>query len=174
MGYSLERKKGIIITDGFQKILDESNRKRNKIWLGKGSKLYNRPMKLWLEKNGIERYSMHNAGKSVIAEIFIRTLKNKIYKYMTSISKTVYIDKLDDIVNKYNNTYSTIKMKPADVKSNTYIDFSKEVNDKNPKSKIADNVRISKYKNVFTKGYNPNWSEEVFVIKKVKNTVPWT
>ena len=174
MGYSLERKKGIIITDGFQKILDESNRKRNKIWLGKGSKLYNRPMKLWLEKNGIERYSMHNAGKSVIAEIFIRTLKNKIYKYMTSISKTVYIDKLDDIVNKYNNTYSTIKMKPVDVKSNTYIDFSKEVNDKNPKSKIVDNVRISKYKNVFTKGYNPNWSEEVFVIKKVKNTVPWT
>ena len=174
MGYSLERKKGIIITDGFQKILDESNHKRNKIWLGKGSKLYNRPMKLWLEKNGIERYSMHNAGKSVIAEIFIRTLKNKIYKYMTSISKTVYIDKLDDIVNKYNNTYSTIKMKPVDVKSNTYIDFSKEVNDKNPKSKIADNVRISKYKNVFTKGYNPNWSEEVFVIKKVKNTVPWT
>ena len=174
MGYSLERKKGIIITDGFQKILDESNRKRNKIWLGKGSKLYNRPMKLWLEKNGIERYSMHNAGKSVIAEIFIRTLKNKIYKYMTSISKTVYIDKLDDIVNKYNNTYSTIKMKPVDVKSNTYIDFSEEVNDKNPKSKIADNVRISKYKNVFTKGYNPNWSEEVFVIKKVKNTVPWT
>ena len=174
MGYSLERKKGITITAGFQKILDESNRKRNKIWLGKGSKLYNRPMKLWLEKNGIERYSMHNAGKSVIAEIFIRTLKNKIYKYMTSISKTVYIDKLDDIVNKYNNTYSTIKMKPVDVKSNTYIDFSKEVNDKNPKSKIADNVRISKYKNVFTKGYNPNWSEEVFVIKKVKNTVPWT
>ena len=174
MGYSLERKKGITITDGFQKILDESNRKRNKIWLGKGSKLYNRPMKLWLEKNGIESYSMHNAGKSVIAEIFIRTLKNKIYKYMTSISKTVYIDKLDDIVNKYNNTYSTIKMKPVDVKSNTYIDFSKEVNDKNPKSKIADNVRISKYKNVFTKGYNPNWSEEVFVIKKVKNTVPWT
>ena len=174
MGYSLERKKGITITAGFQKILDESNRKRNKIWLGKGSKLYNRPMKLWLEKNGIERYSMHNAGKSVIAEIFIRTLKNKIYKYMTSISKTVYIDKLDDIVNKYNNTYSTIKMKPVDVKSNTYIDFSKEVNDKNPKSKIVDNVRISKYKNVFTKGYNPNWSEEVFVIKKVKNTVPWT
>ena len=174
MGYSIKRKKGITITAGFQKILDESNRKRNKIWLGKGSKLYNRPMKLWLEKNGIERYSMHNAGKSVIAEIFIRTLKNKIYKYMTSISKTVYIDKLDDIVNKYNNTYSTIKMKPVDVKSNTYIDFSKEVNDKNPKSKIADNVRISKYKNVFTKGYNPNWSEEVFVIKKVKNTVPWT
>ena len=93
---------------------------------------------------------------------------------MTSISKNVYIDKLDDIVNKYNNTYhSTIKMKPVDVKSNTYIDSSKEINDKNPKFKIGDNVRISKYKNVFSKGYTLNWSEEVFVIKKVKNTVPW-
>ena len=86
-------------------------------------------MKSWLEKNGIEMYSTHNEGKSVIAERFIRTLKNKIYKYMTSISKNVYIDKLDDIVNKYNNTYhSTIKMKPVDVKSSTYIDSSKEIN----------------------------------------------
>ena len=74
-------------------------------------------------------YSTNNEGKSVVAERFIRTLKNKIYKYMTSISKNVYIDKLDDIVNKYNNTYhSTIKMKPVDVKSSTYIDSSKEIN----------------------------------------------
>ena len=87
---------------------------------------------------------------------------------MTSISKNVYIDKLDDIVNKYNNTYhSTIKMKPVDVKSNTYIDSSKEINDKDPKFKIGDIVRISKYKNIFAKGYVPNWSEEVFVIKKL-------
>ena len=112
-------------------------------------------------------YSTHNEGKSVVAERFIRTLKNKIYKYMTSISKNVYIDKLDDIVNKYNNTYhSTIKMKPVDVKSNTYIDSSKEINDKDPKFKIGDIVRISKYKNIFVKDYVPNWSEEVFVIKK--------
>ena len=94
---------------------------------------------------------------------------------MTLISKNVYIDKLDDIVNKYNNTCrSTIKMKSVDVKSNTYIDSSKEINDKNPKFKTGDNVRISKHKNVFAKGYAPNWSEEVFVIKKVKNIVPWT
>ena len=94
---------------------------------------------------------------------------------MTSIPKNVYIDKLDDIVNKYNNTYlRTIKMKPVDVKSSTYIDSSKEVNDKDPKCKISDIVRISKYKNIFAKDYAPNWSEEVFVIKKVKNTVPWT
>ena len=94
---------------------------------------------------------------------------------MTSISKNVYIDKLDDTVNEYNNTYHrTIKMTPVDVKDNTYIDFKKEVNDKDPKFKVGDHVRISKYKNIFAKGYTPNWSEEVFVIKKVKNTVPWT
>ena len=120
-------------------------------------------------------YSTHNEGKSVIAERFIRTLKNKIYKYMTSISKNVIIDKLGDMVNKYNNTYhSTIKMKPVDVKSNTYIESSKEINNKNPKFKIGDTVRISKYKNIIAKDYTPNWSDEVFVIKKVKNTVPWT
>ena len=118
---------------------------------------------------------MNNEGKSVVAERFIRTLKNKIYKYMTSVSKNVYIDKLDDIVNEYNNTYHrTIKMKPVDVKDNTYIDFKKEVNDKNPKFKVGDHVRISKYKNIFAKGHTPNWSEEVFVIKNVKHTVPQT
>ena len=91
------------------------------------------------------------------------------------MSKNVYIDKLNDIVNEYNNTYHrTIKMKPVDVKDNIYINFKKEVNHKDPKSKVGDNVRISKYKNIFAKGYTPNWSEEVFVIKKVKNTVPWT
>ena len=120
-------------------------------------------------------YSTHNEGKSFVAERLIRTLKNKIYKYMTSVSKSVYIDKLDDIVNKCNNTYhGIIKMKPVDVKSNTYIDSSKEINNEDSKFKIGDIVRISTYKNVSAKGYTPNWSEEVFVIKKVKNTVPWT
>ena len=104
-------------------------------------------------------YSANNEGKSVIAERFIRTLKNKIYKYMTSISKNVYIDKIDDIVKEYNNTYHTsIKMKPADVKDNTYIDFKYESKDKNPKFKVGDHVRISEYKNIFAKGYMPNWS----------------
>ena len=125
------------------------------------------------KKNDIEMYSTHNDGKSIIAERFIRTLKNKIHKYMTSVSKNVYIDKLDDIVNKYNNTYhSTIKIKPVDVKSNTYIESSKEINNKNPKFEIGDIVRISRYKNIFAKSYTPNWSEEVFVIKKVKSTAP--
>ena len=86
-------------------------------------------MKSWLEKNVIEMDSTHNEEKYVVAERFIRTLKNKIYKYMTSISKNVYIDKLDGIVNKCNNTnHRTIKMKPVDVKPSKYIDFNKENN----------------------------------------------
>ena len=120
-------------------------------------------------------YSLHNEGKPVVAERFIRTLKTKIYKYMTSVSKNVYIDKLDDIVGEYNNTYhKTIKMKPVNVKDNTYIDFKNEINDKDPEFKVGDHVRIFKYKNIFAKGYTPNWSEEVFVVSKIKNTVPWT
>ena len=120
-------------------------------------------------------YSIHNEGRSIIAEGFVRTLKNKIFKHMTAISKNVYFDVLDDIVNKYNNTvHRTIKMKPIDVKDNTYVDSKKEVNDKDPKFKVGDHVRISKYKNIFAKGYTPNWSEEVFIISKIKNTVPWT
>ena len=140
---SLKDKKGITITNAFQKILKESNRKPNKIWVDKGSEFYNRSIKSWLEKDDIGMYSTHNEGKSVIAERFIRTLKNKIYKYMTPVSKNVYIDQLEDIV----------KMKPVDVKLNTYIDSNKKINFKNPKFKIGDNVRISIYKNVFAKYY---------------------
>ena len=102
-------------------------------------------------------YPTHNERKSITAERFIRTLKNKIYKHMTAVSEIVYIDKLDDIVHEYNNAYHrTIKMKPIEVKDNTYIDSIKEVNDKDPKFKVGDHVRISKYKNIFAKGYTPN------------------
>ena len=171
----LKDKKGVSIVNAFQSILKKSNRKLNKIWVDKGGEFYNRSMKSWLEKNDIEMYSTHNEGESVVAERFIRTIKNKIYKYMTSISKNVYIDKLDDIVRKYNNKkHRTIKMKRIDVKDNTYTDFSKDVNDNDTKFKVGDYVRISKYKNIFAKDYTPNWSEEVFVIKKKKNTFPWT
>ena len=87
----------------------------------------------------------------------------------------MYIDKLDDIINEYNDVYPrTIRMKPIEVKDNTYIGSIKEVNDKDPKLKVGDHARISKYKNIFRKGYTPNWSEEVFVVKETKNTVPWT
>ena len=95
-------------------------------------------------------YSTHNEGKSVVAERFIRTLKNKIYKYMTSVSKNIYVDKLNDIVNEYNNAYHrTIKMKPIDLKDNTYLNIGKEVNDKDPKFKVGDHVRISKIQTHF-------------------------
>ena len=176
----MKDKKGITITNAFQNILKESNRIPNKEWVEKETEFYNSSFRKWLKDNDIEMYSIHNEGKSVVAERFIRTLKTKIYKYMTSISKNMYIDKLDDIVNEYNNTYHrTIKMKPVDVKDNTYIDSmelhsNKQVNEKDPKFKVGDDVRISKYKNIFAKGYTPNWSEEVFIIKKIKNTVPWT
>ena len=149
-------KKDVSIVDAFQKILNNSNRKPNKIWVDKGSKFYNNSFKKWLKGNDIKMYSIYNEGKSVVAERYIRTLKTKIHKYMTSISKNVYIDKLDDIVNEYNNTYHrTIKKKPVEVKGNTYIDFKKEVNDKDPKFKVSDHGRISKYKNIFAKGYTP-------------------
>ena len=102
-------------------------------------------MKSWLRKNDIEKYSTHNEGKFFIAERFIRTLKIKIYKYMTLFSKNTYIDKLHDIVNQCNNTYhSTTKMKDVGVNSSRCIDLSKEINDEDPKFKIGDIVRISK------------------------------
>ena len=123
-------------------------------------------MKSWLERNDMEMYSTENERKSVVAERFIRAVKSKIYKHMTSIPKNFYNDELADIVNKYNNrSHRTIKMKLIDVKNNTYIDFGKTVNDKDPKFKIGDHVRISKYKNSFAKSYIPDWFEELFVIR---------
>ena len=94
---------------------------------------------------------------------------------MTTVSKNVHFDVLDDIADKYNNTYhNTIKLKPIDVKSNSYAEYNVDSNQKDPKFKVGDHIRISKYKNIFAKGYDTNWSEEVFVISKIKNTVPWT
>ena len=119
-------------------------------------------------------YSTYNEGKSVVAERFIRTLKNKLYKHMTATGKNVYYDVLDDVVNKYNNTkHSTIKMKLIDVKNNkrVYID---EHNEKDSRFKVDDRVRISRYKNIFAKGYAPNWSSEIFIVDKINDTVPYT
>ena len=118
----LKDKKGVTIVNLFQKILKEYDRNRNKIWVDKKSEFY-KSFKKWLKYNDLEMHSIYNEGKSVVDKRLIRTLKTKIYKYMTSISKNVYNDELDDIVNEYNNTYRrTIKMKPVDVKDNKYID----------------------------------------------------
>ena len=123
--------------------MNDSERKPNKKWVDKGSKFYNSSMKSWLQENDIEIFSTRLEGKSVVAVRFIRTLKTKIYKYITSISKNVRIDKLNDIVNKYNNTnQNTIKMKPVDLRSSTFINFGVENNDKDPKFEVDDCVRI--------------------------------
>ena len=139
----LDCKRSITITNAFQKISDESICKPNKIWIDKGSEFYNRSMKSWLQDNNIEMYLIHNEEKPVVAKRFIRTLNNKFYKYMTSISKTLYIDELDNVVNKYTNTYHrTFMMKPADVKPSMYIDFNNENDKESPKFKVGDNIRI--------------------------------
>ena len=165
----LKDKKGISIVKAFQIILKQSNRKPKKIWVDKGSEFYNASFKKWLQDNDIVMYSTHNERKSVVAEQFIRTLKSKIYKYMTSISKNVYINTLDDIVGEYNNTYhTTIKMKPIDVKDNTYINADKEINNKDPKFKIGNRVRISKYKNIFAKDYTQIGLKRYLLLKKLK------
>ena len=119
-------------------------------------------------------YSTFNEGKSVVAERFIRTLKNKLYKHMTANGQNVYYHVLDDVVNEYNNTkHNTIKMKPIEVGDNerVYID---EHNEKDSRFKAVDRVRISKFKNIFAKGYTPNWSTEIFIINKINDTVPYT
>ena len=170
----LENKKGIsVTTNEFNKIIKQSNRKPNKIWVDQGGEFYN-VFKKWLSDNDIIMYSTYNEGKSVVAERFIRTLKSKLYKHMTAIGKNVYYDVLDDVVNKYNNTkHSTIKMKQIDVGNNkrVYID---EHNEKRSRFKVGDRVRISKFKNIFAKGYTPNWSKEIFTFDKIKDTVPYT
>ena len=170
----LKDKKGISIVNAFDKIIKQSKRKPNKIWVDQGSEFYNRDFKKWLSDNNIIMYSSYNEGKSVVAERFIRTLKNKLYKNMTATGKNVYYDVLDDVVNKYNKTkHSTIKMKPIDVKNNkrVYID---EHNEKDSRFKVGDRVRISKLKNIFAKGYTPNWSREILIVNKINDTVPNT
>ena len=171
----LENKKGISVTNGFNKIIKQSNSKPDKIWVDQGGEFYNNAFKKWLSDNDIIMYSTYNEGTSVVAERFIRTLKSKLYKHMTAIGKNVYYDVLDDVVNKYNNTkHSTIKMKPIDVGNNNKRVYIDEHNKKDSKFKVDDRVRISKFKNIFAKGYTPNWSSEIFIVDKVNDTVRYT
>ena len=172
----LKDKKGISILNAFDKIIKQYNRKPNKIWVDQGGQFYNNIFKKWLSDNDKIMYSTYNEGKPVVAERFIRTLKSKLYKHMTAIGKNVYYDVSDDVVNKYNNTkHSTIKMKPIDVRDNNnkrvYID---EHNEKRSRFKVGDRVRISKFKNIFAKGYTPNWSSDIFIVDKINDTVPYT
>ena len=180
---SLKDKKGISIVNAFNKIIKQCNRKPNKIWVDQGGGFYNHVFKKWLSGNDIIMYSTFMEGKSVVAERFIRTLKNKLYKHTTTTGKNVYYDVLDDVVNEYNNTkHNTIKMKPIDVGDNTtkssslerkrvYID---EHNENDSRFKVGDRVRISKFKNIFPEGYTPKWSKEIFIVVKINDTLPYT
>ena len=168
----LKDKKGISIVNAFNKIIKQSNRKPNKIWVDQGGEFYN-VFEKWLSNNDIIMYSTYNEGKSVVAERFIRTLKNKLYKHMTATGKKVYYV-LDDVVNKYNNTkHSTIKMKPIDVGDNNKRVYIDEHNEKDSRFKVGDRLRMSKFKNIFAKGYTPNWSKEIFIVDKINDTVPY-
>ena len=170
----LKDKKGISVTNGFNKIIKQSGRKPNQILVDQGSEFYNHVFKRWLSRNNIIMYSSYNEGKSVVAERFIRTLKNKLYKHVTATGKNVYYV-LDDIVNEHNNTkHNTIKMKPKDVGNNNKRVYIDEHNEKGSRFKVGDRVRISKFKNIFAKGYTPNWSREIFIVNKINDTVPYT
>ena len=119
-------------------------------------------------------YSSYNEGKSVVAERFIRTLKNKLYKHMAATGKNVYYDVLDDVVNEYNNTkHNTIEMKPKDFKGDNERVYIDEHNKKDSRFNVGDRVRISKFKNIFAKGYTPNWSRKIFIINKINDSVPY-
>ena len=181
----LKDKKGISIVNGFNKIIKQSNRRKpNKLWVDQGSEFYNNVFKKWLSDNDIIMYSTYNEGKSVVAERFIRTLKNKLYKHVTATGKNVYYDVLDDVVSKYNNTkHSNIKMRPKDVKNDNkrvYIDehnekdTTKSSSSERSRFKVGDIVRISKFKNIIAKGYTPNWSREIVIVNKVNDSVPYT
>ena len=120
-------------------------------------------------------YSTFNESKSVVAERFIRTLKNELYKHMTPTGKNVYYDVLDDIVNEYNKTkHNTIKTKPKDIKNDNKRVYIDEHNEKDSRFKLGDRVRISKFKNIFAKGSTPSWSKEIFIVDKINDTVPYT
>ena len=158
----LKVKRGISIVDAFQKIMSQT-RKQNKIWVDQGGGFCNNLFKRFLKTSNIEMCSTYNEGKSVVAERFIETLKNKIFKHTAAVSKNFYFDVLDDIVNKYNNAVNrTIKMRSIDVTSDSYAEYSEDSNVTKPKFKVSNHVTISKYKNSFAKGCTQNWSEESF------------
>ena len=170
----LKDKRGISIVNAFQKNI-YSKLKLNKVWADKGGEFYNNLFKRFLKIDDSEMYSTYKEGKSVVAERFIRSWKTRFLSTWQLLQKNIYFDVLDDIVNKYNNTgHRTIKVKPIGVTSDSYAECNEDSNVTKPKVKTGNHVRISKYKNIFAKEYTQTWSEKVFVVSKIKNTVRWT
>ena len=177
----LKDKKGETVTKAFKSIFKEG-RKPQYLWTDKGKEFYNKHLKELLDKHKITLYSTENEEKSSVVERWNRTMKNKMWKMFTTNNNTVYYDKLDSLVNEYNNTkYSNIKMTPAEASSNknhaaVYFNLYGNLEPSaKPKCKLGDKVRISKYKRaVFDKGYTPNWTEEIFTVDKIQHTNPVT
>ena len=178
----LKDKKGETVTEAFKTILKEG-RKPQYLWVDKGKEFYNKHLKGLLEKHNIQMYSTENEEKSSVCERWNRTIKTKMWKQSTVQGNTMYLDMLPKILKQYNNTkHSSIKMTPIEASKknneglvyfNLYGDM--ETLKQKPKFKKGDKVRISKYKrNVFDKGYTPNWSEELFTIDKIQSTIPIT
>ena len=146
-----------------------SSRKPNKIWGDPGSEFYNNTFKDFLKINNIEMYSTYNEEKSAVAERFIRTLKNKIFKHMRAISKNIYFDMLDDIFDKYDNTvHKTIKMKPIYITGDSCAECNENPNKKGPKFKVGDHVRISKYKTFLLKDTLQIGQKKFLLLVKLK------
>ena len=178
----LKDKKGETVMNAFKTILKEG-RKPKYLWTDKGKEYYNKHVKELLDKNKITLYSTENEEKSSVCERWNRTIKSKMWKQFTVQGNTQYLDMLPKLVKQYNNTkHSSIKMTPTEASKkinegtvyfNLYGDM--ETSKQKPKFKKGDKVRISKYKrNVFDKGYTPNWSEEIFTVDKIQYTKPIT
>ena len=182
-GIPLKDKKGETVTEAFKSIVKESNSIPKHLWVDQGKEFYNRNMDDWLKNNKINRYSTFGESKSVVVERFNRTLKDKMWKRFTAENTRVWITMLDRLILEYNNTFhSTIGMTPIEAREkNNYklaventLNKTNNLGRKRPSFKVGDKVRISRLKGVFEKGYLPNWSEELFIIDKVKRTAPVT
>ena len=175
----LKTKTGAEVADGFKKVFEEQTPSR--IWVDRGKEFFNQNVKKLLEKNGVMLYTTHNDLKSCVVERWNRTIKSKMWKYFTANHTRKYIDILPDLIEKYNNSYhQSIKTTPikARLKENdlsvTKALYGKKVTNIPPKFKIGDRVRISTKKDIFDKGYTPNWKDEIFIISKIKPTIPTT
>ena len=164
---SLKDKKGKTVLNAFTKIVNESYRKPNKLWVNQGREFYNSPIQKWLDDNDILMYPTYNEGKPAVAEMFIKTLKGKIYKNMTTNDSKPCLGYLNKLIHEYNNTYHrSISNKSID---SDYSRLTEEIELNHRVPKVGDRVKITKYKNIFSKGYIENCSREVLVIGCIEN-----
>ena len=172
----LKLKTGKQMIELFQDIFKE--RKPKKLWTDAGKEFINKDFKKFLTDNEIELYQTFNEGKAVVIERFNRTLKEKMWRYFTETNSNKYLDILPKLLSDYNNTiHSTIKMTPTEgskVENKNKINYVSLITKEKPKFKIGDRVRIYKYKKLFSKGYETNWTDEIFVISQINKTSPIT